>query len=154
MKRKLARKLKQIMVAGPTMILGGRGGGRGRGGRGRGRGNLGNSRGNGTQGQGGGGNRTQYFEGYCNNCGVWGHKSNNYWHKQENAHLRNASYRPLKNQEATGANVEIVLPSIELGSEEELYCTQVEMESKIEVYCKPCAEESENFKESQGSQGI
>ena len=106
--------------------------------------------GNGTQGQGGGGNRTQYFEGYCNNCGVWGHKSNNCWHKEENAHLCNASYRPLQNQEATGANVEIVLPSIEIGSEEELYCTQVEMESKIEVYCEPCVEESENFKESQG----
>ena len=64
--------------------------------------------------------------------------------------MRNASYRPLQNQEATGANVEIVLPSVELESEEELYCTQVEMESKIEVYCQPCAVGAEDFEESQG----
>ena len=109
----------------PHNEFGGRGRGRGRGGRGRGRGN-----GRGNQG---------CFEGNCNFCGAWGHKSNTCWHKPENAHLRNANYRPLQNQEATGANIEIVLPFMEVESSEEFYCTLVETESK-----------SKDIKESQG----
>ena len=59
----------------------------------------------------------------------------------------------MQNQEASGANVEVILLFIDVESEQEFYCTQIEAESKnqdMEIYCQPCVEEVEDIKVSQG----
>ena len=45
--------------------------------------------------------------------------------------MRNANYRPMQNQEAAGANIEIVIPCVEVESNEEVYCTLVETQGEL-----------------------
>lgn len=66
--------------------------------------------------------------------------------------MRTTGYRPIQNIEASGINVEAMVPFLEVKSAEKFYYSQAETETKnqdIEFYCQPCVEEVEDIKVSQ-----